>query len=111
MPSSATSALSASPSVCVDGSDCDREPARDNDFPRDVDDYRSGPAHARRLHRDAGAVDREQLALDDGFGLAGAVAQVHALAVEVPVVFVAAYGTLGGTRGPLELVRSVDVVG
>jgi hypothetical protein len=33
MPTSAHSAVSASPRLSVDGSDCDREPARDNVTP------------------------------------------------------------------------------
>src|SRR5205085_7432222 len=94
MPSSTQSALSASASVCEDGSDGDREPARDNVFPRDEDDHRRPAARARRLHGDAGAVDRNELALDHRFGGAAAVADVDALAVKALVVMMRAQGTL-----------------
>src|SRR5437899_163575 len=63
MPSSLQSALSASDSVGVDGSDCDREPARDNVFPRDVNDHRRASARTWRLHRDSRRIHGDQLSL------------------------------------------------
>src|SRR5579864_5514382 len=63
MPTSAQSAVSASARLSVEGSDGDREPARDNVFPSDVDNDRGAPPRPQRLHRDAGRVDRDELAL------------------------------------------------
>src|SRR2546427_5120192 len=111
MPSSLQSALSASDSVGVDGSDCDREPARDNVFPRDVNDHRRASASARRRHRDSRRVHRDQLSLDHRLRLPAAVAHVDALAVEPFVLPVAAERTLGTWRGHLQVVRAVDQLG
>src|SRR5438445_13767738 len=86
MPTSAQSALSASASVWEDASDCDREPARDNVFPCDVDDHRRASTHTGRLHRNAGPVDRNQLTLDQRLRVTAAVADVDTLAV-APIVF------------------------
>src|SRR5690242_15049545 len=88
MPTSAQSALSASARLSVDGSDCDREPARDNVFPCDVDDHGRSPASPGGLHRNARRVHGDQLALDHRLGVAAAVADVDSLAVEALVVVV-----------------------
>src|SRR5262245_48709367 len=108
MPSSLQSALSASASDCVAGSDCDREPARDNVFPGNVDDDRRAAACAGSLHCDTRVVDRNELALDHGFGVAGTVADVDAVAVEAVVVLALLEGSLGAGARDLELVRAVD---
>src|SRR3979409_957328 len=63
MPTSAQSAVSASPRLSVDGSEGDREPARDNVTPSDMNYHRCALRGAR-LHGDAGLVDRHQLAFD-----------------------------------------------
>ena len=65
MPSSAQSALSASARLSVGASDCDREPARDNVFPSNVDDHRRASAGTRGLDGDARRVYRDELALHD----------------------------------------------
>src|SRR4029077_6599994 len=111
MPTSAQSALSASARLSVDASDCDREPARDNVFPWNVDDYRCPAARSWRLHRDAPYVDGDQLAFDDRLRLAAAVADVHSLAVEALVIGVAAQRPFGSGRRDLEVVRTADQVG
>src|SRR5215470_5251624 len=108
MPSSATSALSASPSDCVDASDCDREPARDNVFPTNVDDHRRPTLRTRRLHRDAGVVDCDKPALDDSLRLTAPIADVDPLAIEPFVVATRAQGALGAGRRDLELVATLD---
>src|SRR5712664_1057356 len=86
MPTSAQSAFSASASVCAAGSDGDREPARDNVFPSNVNDHRRASARSGRLDRDSGSVDRDELALDNGLGLTAAIPNVHELSIE-PLVF------------------------
>ena len=45
--------------VAVDGSEGDREPARDNVTPPDMNYHRCTPASTEGLHRDAGLVDRD----------------------------------------------------
>src|SRR5882672_7020415 len=82
MPTSAQSAVSASARLSVDGSEGDREPARDNVFPFNVDYHRGASARTKRLHGDACSVDRHQLPFDDGLRIAGAVADVDPLAVD-----------------------------
>src|SRR5713101_4481663 len=64
MPTSAQSAVRASARLSVDGSDCDREPARDNVITSNVNDHRSSPSRALRGDRNAGGVYRHQLAFD-----------------------------------------------
>src|SRR5207248_11157062 len=86
MPTSAQSAVSASASVCVEESDCDREPARDNVFPRNVNDHRRASPDARRLHRDSRSVDRDQLAFDDRLRLPAVIPDVHAFPVDALVL-------------------------
>src|SRR5947208_9669626 len=86
MPTSAQSAVSASASVCVDGSDCDREPARDNVIPRYMNDHRRPTAKARRLDCDSRSVDRDQLAFDHGLCFAAVIANVHAIAMKAFVL-------------------------
>src|SRR5579864_6220718 len=111
MPTSAHSAVSASPRLSVDGSDCDREPARDNVTPCNVNDYRRPPASLERLHGAARFVNSNQLPFDHGLGLAGAVADVDPLAVEPFVLAVVAQRTFGAGGRNLEVVRTVDEVG
>src|SRR3989442_563646 len=111
MPSSLQSALSASDSVGVDGSDCDREPARDNVFPRDVNDHRRASARTWRLHRDSRRIHGDQLSLHHRLPFAAPVADVDALAVEPLVLLVAAQRALGTWRGNLEVVGTFDEVG
>src|SRR6266851_9336464 len=82
MPTSAQSAVRASARLSVEGSDCDREPARDNVIPCNVNYYRRSPPRAHPGYRDAGRVDCDQLALDHGFGRSGAITDIDALAVE-----------------------------
>src|SRR5207244_1258717 len=110
MPSSAQSAVSASAKLSVDGSDCDREPARDNVFPCEVNDHRRSAARAGRLHRDARAVDGHQLTLDDGLGLAASIADVDPLAIESFVLVMRAKRALRARRCNLEVVRTLDQV-
>src|SRR5712692_9067683 len=108
MPTSAQSAVRASARLSVDGSDCDREPARDNVIPSNVHDYRSPPARAQRGYRDAGRVDRDKLAFDHRLGRSTAIADVHALAVEPLIVGVCSQGPFSAWRRHLEVIRSVD---
>src|SRR6266550_1055381 len=111
MPTSAQSAVSASASVCVDGSDCDREPARDNVIPRYMNDHRRATAKARRLDRDSRSVDRDQLAFDHGLRFAALIADVHAIAVKAFVLLVRPQWALRTRRGNLEVVWPVDQPG
>src|SRR5882672_9233728 len=111
MPTSAQSAVSASARLSVDGSEGDREPARDNVIPFNVDYHRGASARANSLNRNARSVDRHQLALDDRLRLASAIAHVDPLAVEPLVVSVTPQGPLGSRRRDLEVIRTVDVVG
>src|SRR5258708_23272189 len=60
MPTSAQSAVSASARLSVDGSDCDREPARDNVIPCNVNDHRSSPPRARGGYGNAGGGYRDE---------------------------------------------------
>src|SRR2546428_4032293 len=108
MPTSAQSAVSASARLSVDGSDCDREPARDNVIPPNVNDYRSSAAGAQRGDRDARRVDCNQLAFDHRFRRSAAVADVHPLAVEALVVRVHLERPLGARRRDLEVVGAFD---
>src|SRR5260370_3673362 len=107
MPTSAHSAVRASARLSVDGSDCDREPARDNVIPRNVNYYRRSPARAHPGYRDARRVDRDQLPLDHRFGGSAAIADVDSLAVERFVVAMTAEGALRARRGHLEVVWPV----
>src|SRR6266852_4619355 len=71
MPTSAQSAVRASARLSVDGSDCDREPARDNVIPCNVNYYRRSPSRAlpaqgrpgaRRGHREViGSIDQARV--------------------------------------------------
>src|ERR1700720_973588 len=70
MPTSAQSAVSASARLSVDGSEGDREPARDNVFPSDVNDHGRTGACPGRLDRDTRRVDCHQLAFDHRLRLA-----------------------------------------
>src|SRR5579864_644061 len=110
MPTSAQSAVSASARLSVD-SDCDREPARDNVIPPDVNDHGSTPTIGLRLHRDSGGVDRDELTFDHCFRLPAAVPDVDTLAVEALVFLMRAEWTFGARRRDLELVRAVDQPG
>src|SRR3984893_1806458 len=99
MPTSAQSAVSASPRLSVDGSDCDREPARDNVIPCNVNYYRCPPAHTLRLHGDTRLINCHQRPFDHGLRLAGAITDVDPLAVEpvgLPVIGERALGPRGG---------------
>src|SRR3984893_10114715 len=98
MPTSAHSAVSASARLSVAGSECDREPARDNVTPCNVKDHRCTTARAQGLHGYAGAVDGDQLTLDHCVGLTTPIANVDALAVETLVIRVAAQRTLRAGR-------------
>src|SRR5712691_9657322 len=101
MPTSAQSAVSASARLSVDGSDCDREPARDNVIPCNVNDYRSSAAGAKRGDGNTRRVDRDQLTFDHRLRQARAVADVHPLAIETLVLGMCAQRTLGAGRGHL----------
>src|SRR5258706_13198187 len=98
MPTSAQSALSASARLSVDGSDCDREPARDNVYPWNVDDHRRAPTCAGCLHCDARCVHRDQLTFDHRLCLAAPIVDVDALTVETLVLLMGAQRTLGASR-------------
>src|SRR5260370_30024183 len=94
MPTSAHSAVSASPRLSVDGSDCDREPARDNVTPCNVNYDRRPPTRAARLDGDARSVDCNQVAFYRCLRLAGAITDVDPLAVEPFVLPMRAQRTL-----------------
>src|SRR6266850_7643538 len=98
MPTSAHSAVSASARLSVDGSECDREPARDNVTPCDVHDHRRATPHAHRLHCYAGAVDGDQLTLDHRVGIPTSITDVDAPSVEALVIGVVAQRTLRARR-------------
>src|SRR4029077_15916883 len=110
MPTSAQSALSASARPSVDGSDCDRKPACDDVVPRDVNDHRRAAARPGCLHSDACRIHRDQLALDDGFRLTAAIADVDALPVEPVVVRASTQRALRTRRRDLEVIGSADEV-
>src|SRR5579864_6261339 len=111
MPTSAQSAVSASARVWVDGSDGDREPARDNVFPSDMSYDRCPPSHAWRLHRNPRVIDRDQLPLDHAVSLATPVPDVDALSVETRVLVPASERAFGARRRDLQLVTTIDEVG
>src|ERR1700730_13936803 len=108
MPTSAQSAVSASARLSVEGSDCDREPARDNVIPRNVNDYRSSATGAQRGDRDARRIDCNQLAFDHCFRGSAAIADIPPLAVETLVIGVHLERPLGAWRRDLEVVGSFD---
>src|SRR6266851_3220889 len=108
MPTSAQSAVRASARLSVEGSDCDREPARDNVIPCNVNDYRSSPPRAQSGYRDAGRVDGDQLTFDHRLRRSAPIADVHPFAVETLVVRMLSQRSLGAWRGNLEVVRSLD---
>src|SRR5260370_21215974 len=108
MPNSAQSAFSASARLSVDGSDTDREPARGNVIPSNVNNHRRTPARSLRLDSDARAVDRDELAFNDRFRLPCPIAHVHPLTVKTRVVLFSAQRAFGARRGDLEVVRSWD---
>src|SRR5713226_628831 len=108
MPTSAQSAVRASARLSVDGSDCDREPARDNVIPCNVNYYRRSPSRALPRDRDARRVDGDQLPLDHGFRRSAAIADVDPLAVEPFVVAMASQWPFGAWRGHLEVIGSID---
>src|SRR5216684_4035653 len=108
MPTSAQSAVSASARLSVDGSDCDREPARDNVIPCNVNDHRSSTPRTRGGYRNAGSVDRDELPFDHRIRRSAAVADVDPLAIEPLIVGVAAQRPLRPRRRNLEVVRSLD---
>src|SRR5882672_1414744 len=110
MPTSAHSAVSASARLSVAGSECDREPARDNVTPCNVQNDRRASAHTQCLHSYAGAVDGNQLTLDHGVRIATAITNVDSLAVETLVVGVATQRSLRARRRDLEVVRPVDEI-
>src|SRR5438445_6570572 len=110
MPTSTQSAASASARLSVVGSDGDREPARDNVFPCDVDDDRRASPRAQRLHRNAGCVDRDELTLDNTLGFTAPVADVHPPAVEAVVILSVPQWTFGARRGDLEVVWAIDEI-
>src|SRR5216684_2876130 len=108
MPTSAQSAVRASARLSVDDSDCDREPARDNVIPCNVNDYRSSPPRAQSGYRDACRVDGDQLTFDHRLRRSAPIADVHPFAVETLVVRMLSQRSLGSWRGNLEVVRSLD---
>src|SRR5258708_16739920 len=108
MPTSAQSAVRASARLSVDGSDCDREPARDNVIPRNVHDHGSSPPRALGGYRNTGRVDRHQLAFDDRFRRSAAIADIHSLAVEPFVFAMGSQVSFGAGRGDLEVVGAAD---
>src|SRR5206468_8463127 len=110
MPTSVQSAVSASPSVWVDASDCDREPARDNVIPFNVNNHRRASPGTGRLHRDPGSVHRHQLPFDDRLRLPAEIANVDTLAVEALVLGMGAQWPLGTGRGNLEVIGPCDEV-
>src|ERR1700736_3933173 len=110
MPTSAQSAVSASARLSVDGSEGDREPARDNVFPFDVNDHRSTGPCPWSLDRDARRVDGDELAFDHRLRLAGPIPNVDSPAVESLVVPVAAERPLRAGRRDLEVIRTIDQV-
>ena len=77
------------------GSDTDREPARGNVIPSDVNYHRRASALSQRLDSDAGSINRDQLAFDDCFRLPCPIAHVHPLAVKTRVVLFSTQWTLG----------------
>src|SRR5204862_2565049 len=99
MPSSAQSALSASASVCVDRSDCDREPARDNVFPRNMNDHRRAPARTGGLNGDARGIHGDQLPFHHRLRITAPVMEVDAPAVEALVLIDATTRTLRAGHG------------
>src|SRR3981081_4363299 len=111
MTTSAQSAVSASARLSVDGSEGDREPARDNVFPSDMNNYRSPSASAERLHCDTCTVHRHQLPLDDCLGLACAITHIDPPAVEPPVLEVTAQRPLRAGRRDLQVIWTFDEVG
>src|SRR6202521_6382666 len=111
MPTSAQSAVSASARLSVAGSECDREPARDNVTPCDVQNDRCAPARAQGLHGYAGAVDGDQLTFDHGVRITTPIPDVDSLAVEAFVVRVASQRALRAGRRHFEVVRTIDEVG
>src|SRR5215467_9853913 len=114
MPNSVQSAFSASARArelaSVDGSDTDREPARGNVIPSDVNDHRRASSRTLRLHRDPRSVDRNQLAFHDRLRISRPVAHVHPLAVETLIVLFPAKWPLGAGRRDLEVVRAGDQI-
>jgi hypothetical protein len=86
MPTSAQSAVSASARLSVDGSECDREPARDNVTPCNVQNNRRTTARALRLHCYAGAIDGNQLTLDHCVCITASIADVDSPAIETFVI-------------------------
>src|SRR5450759_3263003 len=111
MPTSAHSAVSASARLSVTGSECDREPARDNVTPCDVQNDGCATARTLGLHGYAGAVDGDQLTLDHRIRITTPIADVDSLAVEPLVVGAAAQRALGAWRRDLEVVRPIDEIG
>src|SRR6202023_587865 len=94
MPTSAQSAVSASARLSVDGSDCVREPARDNVIPRNVHDYRSPSTRAEGGHRDTCRVHRNEPAFDHRLRQAAAIADVHPFPIESLVLSMTAQRAL-----------------
>ena len=92
----------------MEGSEGDREPARDNVTPCNVQDHWCSTASPQSLHGYAGAVDGYQLTFDHRVVITAPIADVDSLAVEPLVVRVAAQRSLGARRRNLEVVRAVD---
>ena len=98
MPTSAQSAVSASARLSVEGSDCDREPARDNVTPCNVQNNRRASPRALGLHCYAGAVDGYQLSLDHCVCIATSIADVHSPSVKTFVFGLGAQRTFRARR-------------
>src|SRR5437867_2557639 len=95
MPNAAQSPFSASARLSVDGSDTDREPARGNVIPSDVNDHLRTAALSLRLDCDARAIYRDKLALYDCLRLPRPIAHIHPLAVKTRVVVLSTQRALG----------------
>src|SRR5258708_35521272 len=108
MPPSAPSAVSASPRFSVEGSEGDREPARDNVTPSDMNDYRCPTSRTKCLHGDARLIDRHELAFHYRLRLSRALTHVCPLSLEPLVLPMTAQGPLGAGRRDLQFVGIAD---
>src|ERR1700716_370185 len=107
MPTSAQSAVSASPRLSVEGSEGDREPARDNVTPSDMNYHRRPPTGTNRLHGDARRIDGHQLAFDHRLRVSGAITHVDSIAVEPLVLPMVAQRAFGAGRRDLQVIGTV----
>src|SRR5260221_10001731 len=103
MPSSVQGAVSASARLSGATSETDREPARGNVIPRNVNDHRRPPPLSLRLHCNPGLVHGDQVALDDAFGFTCPVPHINPLSVETLVIVAGVQRTLRTRRRHLEV--------